>query len=755
MTAQNILEKLKELYSLLYSFPREVGDPARKIVKNLDEFLEFIKECTSKSRPCYVSVYQIMLQESKIPLIDRIFLDFDAGEESLSNCLEEVLSFSKFLESLGVNPLAVFSGMKGFHIYFFFDPVELKHPKESITKLVDLIIHRYEKEYNTKIKYLDRKVIGDIRRLARIPYTVHEKSKRAAIIVRDLNTNIEEILKESQNPTIYIPLIIRNKEISYILKYIDQIIDVELKKSSGSTKKKDEIIYLQLPCIKTLLTTPLPPGKRRMVASKFIAIAYYYDHDGSMDGFETIAELFAERQKIGHSLRRSEVLGWKRGVYLLNNGRGPQWNCAEIREYFKEAFLKLSCLKCPLEKKRTEEEFKKKLLELRSIHAAEKRDLLREVKEILDYYIVGEDENKLLLFLLLLEKQNIIIKGPPSTGKSRLVEEVLKLFPEEDIVIVSGATKKFLRWMDRNHIPILYFKEMPKDLLEEVKGEGLAMDIKLAMSDKTLKIFQVDSRERKTVEKTITVDSVVMTTTDIDLPLDIESRVWILAPDMSPEQTKKVLLYKAKIYSGEISEPDRRRIEELKSITRSLRRSTKGIIPGAEEIAKSLFEYAQFPRVRRDIEKIYLLVLSIAKIRGRIYELNGEKVVIAAPEDVELAFKLARNIVRSMVSNIDMFTYTIYHSLKQVSEMSPQLTAQTVADILDIPQSTAEEYLEKLVKAGLAVKYRESNQTVYRLKEIKEKEIELNLDKIREEYSKFMKRILSGEEEKKQQREVN
>jgi predicted transcriptional regulator len=735
------IEALVELYSTLYTFPREVGMPERRMVSSISDFLSFIQECTAKRRPCYAAVYAFEDHEFKTPIIDRIFLDFDSQGDSLYEVWDEVVEFTKFLESMKVKSMILFSGKKGFHIYIFIPPTVLKRPREALSELVKALVSKFEKAKDTKIKFLDWKVVGDVRRLARIPYTVHEETGRLAIIVDRLDYDLEDILEKSTRLEPVSITVHRNEELAFVLRYLDEVAEVKAARAESGSPKRDGIVYLQLPCIRTLLTTPLPPGKRRMEASKFIAIAYYYDHDGSMDGFETIAELFSERQKIGHQLKKSEVLGWKRGVYLLNEGRGPVWNCAEIRRYFRESFLNLKCSTCPLEKARVKDELQRRLEEIKTLKSSKGRDLLEEVKRVLDAYVVGEDENKLLLFLLLLEGQNVIVKGPPSTGKSRMVESVLKLFPEDDVVTVSGATKKFLRWMDRDYIPILYLKEMPKDMLEEVKGEGLAMDIKLAMSDKVLKIHVVDMSERRTVERTIRVDSVVMTTVDIDLAPDIESRVWILAPDISPEQTRRVLLYKALQYTGFTNPPTEDEIMEIREMVRALRTNAKIIIPGAQFIAEALFEYSQYPRVRRDIDKIFLLIGAVAKARGRIYNIDGTPVVIAHPDDVKTALELSRSAITAMVSNVDTFTYSIYKSLRKISETIPQLTPQTLADIMDIPQNLAEEYLEKLVKSGLAVRYREGHSVVYRLKEMQERAINVDFEKIKEEFERFMREM--------------
>jgi predicted transcriptional regulator len=735
------IDRLVDIYATLYTFPREVGMPERRTVSSISEFLSFIQECTGRRRPCYAAVYAFEDHEFKTPIVDRVFLDFDSQDGALEEVWEEVSEFTDFLGTMKIKPLTLFSGKKGFHIYIFIPPTVLKRPREALIELVKTLVSKFEKTKDRKIKYLDWKVVGDIRRLARIPYTVHEDTGRLAIIVDKLDYTLEELLERSQRLEPVDVKIHRSEELGFVLRYLDEVSAVKATREELHESRREGVVYLNVPCIRTLLTTPLPPGKRRVEASKFIAIAYYYDHNSSMEGFETIAELFAERQKIGHQLKKAEVLGWKRGVYQLNNGRGPVWNCAEIRKYFRESFLKLNCSVCPVEKHRLKEELQRKLEEIKTLKSSKGRDLLEEVKRVLDAYVVGEDENKLLLFLLLLEGQNVIVKGPPSTGKSRMVESVLKLFPEDDVVTVSGATKKFLRWMERDHIPILYLKEMPKDMLEEVKGEGLAMDIKLAMSDKILKVLIVDMSEKRTVEKTIRVDSVAMTTIDIDLAPDIESRVWILAPDISPEQTRRVLLYKALQYTSFNTPPTDEELREIREMARALRANTKIIIPGAQHIAEALFEYSQYPRVRRDIDKIFLLIGAVAKVRGRIYNLNGTPVVIAHPDDVRTAFELSKTAITAMVSNVDTFTYTIYKSLKKISETISPLTPQTLADIMDIPQNLAEKYLDKLVKSGLAVRYKEAHSTVYRLKELQERTVTVDYEKIKEEYERFMREI--------------
>ena len=64
--------------------------------------------------------------------------------------------------------------------------------------------------------------------------------------------------------------------------------------------------------------------------------------------------------------------------------------------------------------------------------------LLYHVKRVLDRVIVGEDENKLLLFLAMVSAKMgdplhvRVVSDKPGAGKSHLILNVAKLIPEEN-----------------------------------------------------------------------------------------------------------------------------------------------------------------------------------------------------------------------------------------------------------------------------------------------------------------------------------
>lgn len=722
------------LWSTLFSsFPREVGNPKRVVVRSLDELIKFYEENNGRN-PIYVSVYPYVENPSGGVQVDRIFIDFDAPSlDQLPSVYEEVKKFCTALKEKNIPFLSLFSGKKGFHVYIFFEPVTLTNPKETLKRVVKQLC----KWAGVEGKFIDWNVVGDIRRLARLPYSQHPETGLVCYPVDLSSSTLEEIIKAAESPPLLRFQLTRSREIAVLVSFIDFIVSLKEEKTERQTSKPaaatKQISYMRLPCIMSLLVNKLPPGGRWTKAAKFLAIAYYFDHDGSMEGFDRVAEVFVQRQTVGHRMRLSEVKGWARGVYKLNDGRGPTWNCDEIREYLREALLPIPCAKCKL--KRLQELENAIQLKANAVAIARQEDLLNRVKKVLDYYVVGEDENKLLLFLLLLESQNIVIKGPPASGKNTLVDAVIKLFPPEEILVVSGATPKFLRWLGKDRIGILYLKEAPKSIFAELKEEGLAMDVKLAMSDKKLILYMVDPRTKETIRREITIDSVVTTTTEVDLPEDVESRVWILSPDISPKQTEAVIEWKAQQYLMTDSPPEEE-VKRLRPIIASLRSSTRIIVPYAMAMVSMFKPFIHLPKVRRDVDKIFLLVGAIAKIRGRFYRLNNETVIIPTPQDLETAIQLGKQTIVSMLSGYDPFTVSIYRAFRALEAKYSALTPQIVSSALNIPQTLAQKYLRHLVSSGLAI-YDESSRS-YSLRPLEEKTVTVDWEKVEQEYRTFM-----------------
>lgn len=135
-------------------FPREIG-LHRKIIYNQKQFRDYITK-NNGITDCYTSAYSTDF------LIDKIFFDFDG-----KNSFDETKTLYQFLtKEKKFTVIPVISGMKGFHLYQLVKPDY--YSKQELTIASYSLVY----EVFDKIKALDTHVLGDIRRLVRIPNTL-------------------------------------------------------------------------------------------------------------------------------------------------------------------------------------------------------------------------------------------------------------------------------------------------------------------------------------------------------------------------------------------------------------------------------------------------------------------------------------------------------------------------------------------------------------------------------------------------------
>ena len=158
---------------LFNKFPREVGPP-RKVVYNINEWLNFVNLYNGKKKAVYTSIYCFEKIESKpvyeSAIIDKLFFDFD---DKSCDAWKECNTLHKTLLLNNIKHLIIMSG-RGYHLYVFCLPLSPKNPKSTI--------------YNAQISLInnlnlvcDKQVIGDYSRLRRIPNSYHLKAQRFCI----------------------------------------------------------------------------------------------------------------------------------------------------------------------------------------------------------------------------------------------------------------------------------------------------------------------------------------------------------------------------------------------------------------------------------------------------------------------------------------------------------------------------------------------------------------------------------------------
>ncbi|MGB9614364.1 MAG: hypothetical protein ACPL3B_02540 [Fervidobacterium sp.] len=175
----------ENIHSYLQPFPRDLGKFRYPKAHCMKDYISYILKSNLNREDAYVAFYSD--EEIEKGYVDRIFIDIDGVN------VEEIWANMKPFLSIFWNHLHVFfSGMKGFHVIVYIQPV-----------LFDELLSNRQRLYEVLSTWcqtvLDRQTFLDRKRIYRITFTYHSKANRWKIPVH-FDWNINSILSLSRNP---------------------------------------------------------------------------------------------------------------------------------------------------------------------------------------------------------------------------------------------------------------------------------------------------------------------------------------------------------------------------------------------------------------------------------------------------------------------------------------------------------------------------------------------------------------------------
>jgi len=182
--------------SLFNIFPRDIGIPNpirkkdfyRREVSSFKEFYRYITLMTGSNRGAYASVYD---NNTEITL-DKVVFDLD-NKTNLNKALEDTISLINRLQDRDIPYAVTFSGRKGFHVYGLLKPAKLSRDIGAY------YLKSLQEELAEGIESVDRQLIGDIRRMIRIPNSLNNGYYCSPLPTNFQKMSIEEILDYSKN----------------------------------------------------------------------------------------------------------------------------------------------------------------------------------------------------------------------------------------------------------------------------------------------------------------------------------------------------------------------------------------------------------------------------------------------------------------------------------------------------------------------------------------------------------------------------
>jgi hypothetical protein len=339
-------------------------------------------------------------------------------------------------------------------------------------------------------------------------------------------------------------------------------------------------------------------------------------------------------------------------------------------------------------------------LDVKALSLLKDPNLFKRVETILDTEIVGEKNLKLTLFLLSLSKdlehpQSIYTAGSPGSGKSYVTNKVLELFGT-DVEALTRSSSKGLEYYfkDKN----LWGKIL---LIQEEQSAASAQDSirpLLSFDQKGLKIVTVSKEQKSQVLVVEGVPVYITTTAAPEFDTQMSSRVWILHPDESKEQTRKVLEFEANAADVKFkSHEDFETLKRAMILLSKLGPKKRVRIPFARKLAAN---FPATPRARRDFSKL----LSIIKTHAYLYALQRkeeEHAIIATEEDLKQAIDAAFPFFKYTFTGITHSAGEILDVMKELRAQNLIATNKTIARQAKRGETWVKKNMRLLVDAGL------------------------------------------------------
>jgi len=289
------------------------------------------------------------------------------------------------------------------------------------------------------------------------------------------------------------------------------------------------------------------------------------------------------------------------------------------------------------------------------------------IKEQLDHLIAGEEENKLLLFVLLLSAKTrdpdftemILFKSSSGGGKSTLANYLTGFYNTKKL---GRVTRTALDYTDLQNYEVLYLQELGQLDSEE---HGISTIKFLSTEDKGYTIeFTVRDKETgmfTTRTKHIPPLTVVSSTTRVNLDGQYERRNWILSVDETPEQTERIRKLQARqeLEKGEVAlglrgetSADRAR-RVLEAVVYKIKPHPVVIL-----FPDTLMGILQSPRlrIRGDFKKITRLVKYYAWLKAKTIpsvKVGDKTILFPRPQDALEILKVAERSLVYMAHDIE------------------------------------------------------------------------------------------------------
>lgn len=272
--------------------------PRRFRILNQDDLDYFINIYNGK-KDLYQAIYNYQDNiDVKNVIVDKIYLDFDFN--SNMKFLYDTRVVAQYLYDNDYLFYIRFSG-NGFHIFILLDDAKLKNPKVAIKHYVDFLHKKTQTES-------DPAVVGDLRRVSRIPNTLNLKNKKQQFYCITLtfdelmNKSYEDIRLLASKPRDTTKDFINGHRFLNISEWDSNIFKEEKSKIHNivtDTKINDEIP----PCVQEMMKDSMLGN-----AGRVQLILFFRDLGYTEEEVEDILYNFLSEEKFNHCVYEEHLI---------------------------------------------------------------------------------------------------------------------------------------------------------------------------------------------------------------------------------------------------------------------------------------------------------------------------------------------------------------------------------------------------------------------------------------------------------------
>ena len=329
------------------------------------------------------------------------------------------------------------------------------------------------------------------------------------------------------------------------------------------------------------------------------------------------------------------------------------------------------------------------------------KELLKRLNEQIGKSgIVGEENSRLLLFLIIISYMNKspihgIVQGSSGSGKTHIIGSIADLMPGEDVLRFTRITESSLyNWGEFD----LFRKIIIIEDLDGLKEEALYA-LRELISNQFLS-SSVSMKDKKGNNKSTRKEvkgqfSSLSATTKGETYEDNMSRSFLIAVDESAAQTQRIITHQNKRNAGEIDPKEKQiAVQFIQQIVRSLK-----YYEVVNPFATRLLLPEKVHKIRRLNEMYQAVIKQVTFLNQYQRQLTNSNQLITEIEDIKQATEILFESIVLKVDELDGSLRQFFERLKKYTKQKDtEFTQREIRQEMNISKTQLQRFINSLLE---------------------------------------------------------